>query len=894
MRIGVYEITGWLGAGGMGEVYRARDTRLNRDVAMKVLSDAFALDPDRVARFAREAQLLASLNHPNIAAIHGIEDGPTGCALVLELIEGPTLADRIAQGPISLAETLSLAKQIADALDAAHEKAIVHRDLKPANVKLTPAGTVKVLDFGLAKAAPTDGSTFDRSHSPTMTIGGTREGVILGTVAYMSPEQARGKAVDKRTDIWALGCLLYEMLTGRAAFQSETTSDTIAAILEREPNWQALPPSTPGRVRDLLRRCLQKDPKQRLRDAGDAVNEILDASTVSSSDVAVVAPRVPTPTARLLTGAAILGGLITGGLLWIVKPWASLTPARVVQFIVTSSYPDELEPSGIDRDLAISPDGIRLVYVAGGPGRGRIVSRPLARLDTALLSDRGTPRAPFFSPNGQWVGYFELFGGLKKIAITGGPATDLSRGVGGAGRGATWGPDDTIVFATSDPATGLWRVRAQGGEPQMLTRPDVAEGELDHLWPEFLPGGRAVLFTIGSAGSIGAAQVAVFDLRTGAKKVLVRGGSHAQYVSTGHLLYGAAGSLYAIPFDLDRAEATGPAVKVLERVAITPEGGVNAAVSQNGTLAYVRVDPQAAARALIWVGRDGHEDPIAAPPRAYVYPRLAPDGTRVALELADQDRDIWVWNFAPETLTRLTDTPGRDGFPVWTPDSRWLIFGSARGASTNLFRRAADGTGSVDRLTESRRIQFPYSVSPDGTRLVFREDDPETGLDIATMSLKDNRTAAPLIRTAFNEMNAEVSPDGRWVAYQSNESGQDEIYVRPFPKVSDGRWQVSSVGGTRPLWARNGRELFYLAPDGLYGVTIADGPSFKTDHPIRLIARRYFAETAYIGRTYDVSVDGQRFLMIKAGGVGSEGTERSNIIVVEGWLEELKRAAPAK
>jgi Tol biopolymer transport system component len=897
MRIGVYEIAGSLGAGGMGEVYRARDTRLQRDVALKVLPDAFAQDPDRVARFAREAQLLASLSHPNIAAIHGIEDAPIGCALVLELIEGPTLAERITRAPLHLADTLAIARQIVDALDAAHEKGIVHRDLKPANVKVTPAGLVKVLDFGLAKAVG-NGSTTDLATSPTMTTGGTRDGVILGTAAYMSPEQARGRAVDKRTDIWAFGCVLYEMLTRRAAFPGHTVADTIAGILEREPDWGALPASTPRRVRDLLRHCLQKDPKQRLRDAGDAVNEITVLLSAPSVGDGAATPALVQPSwrrsAALMTAALIFGGLISGGFVWMTKPSVSFPPPRLVRFALTSDDADALEPSGLGRDLAISPDGTRVVYVAGGPGRGRLVIRTLAQLDATPLWDRGTPRSPFFSPDGQWVAFFDLFGSLKKISTTGGPATEVTRGVGGAARGASWGADDRIVFATGDPATGLSRVSAQGGDVEVLTRPDTAHGEVDHLWPEVLPGGRAALFTIVSTGSIDSSQIAVLDLRTGTRKVIIRGGTHAQYVPSGHLIYGAAGSLHALRFDLDRLDVTGESVKVAEPVAITAEGGVNGAVSPDGTLVYVRSGGQGTTttRELVWVSRDGHEEPIAAPPRAYVYPRISPDGTRVALEVWDEDRDIWVWNLARETLTRLTDNPGRDGFPVWTRDSQRIIFGSARSAFTNLFWRHADGSGSVDRLTESRNVQFPYSVSPDGTRLVLREDNPQTGLDIAIASLTGELQTAPLIRTPSNELNGEISPDSRWLAYQSNESGHDEIYVRPFPDVGRGQWQVSTAGGTRPSWARNGRELFYLAPDGLNLVTVAAGNTFSASRPTRLIEHHYFAETAFIGRTYDVSPDGLRFLMIKAGGSAGKPAARSPIIVVDGWFEELKRAVP--
>ena len=891
-RVGFCEVLAKIGEGGMGEVYRARDTKLHRDVALKVLAEGFARDAERSARFDREAHLLASLNHPNIGGIYGIEEGSFGQALVLELIEGPTLGDRIAEGPIPVAEALVIAKQILEALDAAHERGIVHRDLKPANVKLTPSGLVKVLDFGLAKAVGIAGFTSDLSRSPT-SLDATRDGVIVGTVGYMSPEQARGSAIDKRTDLWAFGCLLYEMLTGRPPFKSETISDTIAAVLERQPKWEALPASTPGGVRKLLRRCLQKDPKLRQRDAGDAVSDITDALMAGPSEV--IAPRrVRTASPLLLVSAALIfGGLVTAVALWIVKPWASTRRPRLLQFVATAGNADALAPSGVDRDVAISPDGTRLAYVAGGPGQGKLVTRALSSLEVTLLSDRGSPRAPFFSADGQWVGFFELFGVLKKIPAAGGPAIDVSRSVVGAGRGATWGPDDQIIFATSDLVTGLLRVPARGGEPEILTRPDGGSGELDHVWPEFLPGGRVVLFTIASAGSLAAAQIAALDIATGKRKILVRGGSHAQYLPTGQLVYGAGGSIYAVPFNLARLEVTGSPVKLLDNVAITPEGGVNAMVSRDGTLAYVRVDPQSTARALVWVTRDGREDPIAAPRRPYIYPRVSPDGTRVAVEAWDQERDIWVWDLARETMTRLTDSPGRDGFPVWTPDGRRIIFGSAQARTTNLFWRLADGTGKVERLTESSSIQFPYSISRDGTRLVFREDHSDTGLDLAVMALP-TRQVTSLIQTSFNDMNGEISPDGRWLAYQSTESGQDEIYVRPFPDVSGGRSQVSNGGGTRPLWSRNGRELFYFGPNGLHNVPVTTGSKFDAGRPVLLIARRYFAETAFLGRTYDIAPDGQRFLMIKSGGASDDGTQHSNIIVVQDWLDELKRVVPPR
>ena len=886
-RIGSYQIDTRIGAGAMGEVYRARDTRLGRDVALKVLPDAFAADPNRLARFEREARLLAALNHPRIATIHGVEEADGLRALVLELVEGPTLEERIARGRLPIREAITVGLQIAEALEAAHRKGIIHRDLKPANIKVVAGDDVKVLDFGIAKALAGDESGPDISRLPTVTATDVT-GLIIGTPAYMSPEQARGEQVDRQTDIWAFGCVLYEMLVGRMVFAGKTLSDTLAAVLEHEPDWRALPPSTPAKLRDLLRRCLQKDPKRRLRDVGDAVNELSDLQNPGSIDAgtATTVAGPPYRTAALVVGASILSAVIAGAVVWAVKPQSAAAPPSSVQFTVGGDGPDALEPSGLDRDVAISPDGTRLVYVAGGPGRVRLVIRALDDLDAKRLWDLETPRAPFFSPDGRWLGFFGLFGNLKRISIDGGPGSDISRGVGGASRGASWVSDGTIVFATTDPATGLLRVPETGGEAEVLTKPDTAYGELDHFWPEVLPGGRGVLFTIMSPGPIDTAQIALFNLDTRTTKILLRGGTAAQYVPTGHLIYGGGGSLHAVPFDLERGEVTGDPIKVLDRVAITADGAVNAAVSKDGTLAYVRPRSAGAMRTIVWVNREGRETPIAgAPARPYTYPRLSPDGTRVALEVWDENRDIWVWDLARETLTRLTDTPGRDGFPIWTPDSARVIFGSARGGSTNLYWRPAAGTGQVERITESPQIQFPYSMSSSGANILLREEHADTGLDISVVPLNGDRRATTLLRTRFNELNAEISPDGRWFAYQSNESGQDEVYVRPFPEVGDDRQQVSTNGGTRPVWARNGRELFYLAPDGLFAVTIAPGSAFKLGSPLRLITRRYFAETAFIGRTYDVSPDGQRFLMIKDD--AGDGA-RPAIVVVQNWLDQLK------
>ena len=484
----------------------------------------------------------------------------------------------------------------------------------------------------------------------------------------------------------------------------------------------------------------------------------------------------------------------------------------------------------------------------------------------------------------------------EKVAITGGPSITLAS-LDGASRGATWAPDDTIIFATSNPATGLQRVSAAGGTPEVLTRPDHAQGEADHLWPEILPGGRAVLFTITSqTGGLDAAQVAVRDLRTGTQKVLLRGGSHGHYVASGHLVYVAAGTLRAIPFDPNRLETHGTAVPVLPRLAVTSTGAGDFAVAADGTLVYVDAPGSLAAnaRTLVWVDRTGKEEPVAAPPRAYEHPRLSPDGTRVALSSSDQENDIWIWDLGRATLTRLTLDPGQDQFPLWTPDGRRIIFSSNRDGQPNLWWQAADGTGAAERLTTSSNAQFLNGITPDGTAVVFNETTPTMGRDLLQLALDGTRRVTPLLQTKFDERNGIVSPDGRWLAYESNSSGPFEIYVRPFPNVGGGQWQVSTAGGRQPLWARSGKELFYFGADGaLLRVPVeASGATWNAGTPMKLLEGRYYTGTGS-GRAYDVSPDGQRFLMIKAPGTDA-GAAPPALIVVQHWDEELKRLVPTK
>jgi eukaryotic-like serine/threonine-protein kinase len=894
-QLGAYRVDSLLGAGGMGEVYRARDTKLGRDVAIKILPRLFVSEPRLLARFEREARVLASLNHPHIGAIYGLEDVDGIPALVLEFIDGVTLADRLAKGPLPVRDALSIAVQIADALDAAHEKGIVHRDLKPANVKITSEGMVKVLDFGLAKAAAGD-SEAGVTQSPTVTVGATREGAIFGTAAYMSPEQAAGKPADKRSDLWAFGIVLFEMLTARPVFAGETMSHVLAAVLTTEPDWTTLPAETPAPIRRLLRRCLEKDRKRRLESAADARLEIDDALATPPAEGRVVTRPRPTWQQWSIAATVLMVTVVAGASVWFATRPAEPVPPRVSRLALAPSGTAALTINGVDRDLAITPDGSRLVYV-GNRGTQLFV-RALDALEPVAVFT-GAPRGPFVSPDGQWIGFTDSNTVLKKVAVTGGPVVTLATLDGSTPRGATWAPDDTIIYATSNATTGLQRIAVAGGPTTVLTRPDRAQGEADHFWPELLPGGRAVLFTIRAlTGGVDAAQVAVLDLQTGMRKILVRGGSHAHYVPSGHLVYGAGATLRAVPFDLAALETRGTPAPVIPEVVTTPTGAVDAVVAGNGTLAYVSgggVTGANALRTLVWMDRQGRETPIPAPPRAYIYPRLSPDGTRVAVFVANP-ADLWVWDLGRTTLTRATFDPGFDIYPEWTPDGRRVIFSSERAGVRNLFWLAADGTGAVERLSESPNVQNLSAVSPDGRLLIFTETAPTRGDDVMQMTLDGTRRVTPLVQSPFAERNGVVSPDGRWLAYEANDSGRVEVYVRPFPEVNSGHWQVSTAGGTRPLWAPSGQELFYVAPtSALMRVGVERAPSWAATTPTPLLKERSFMNPgAFIGRTYDISSDGQRFLMIKEGGGAGQTAAPPQLIVVQHWTEELKRLVPTK
>jgi eukaryotic-like serine/threonine-protein kinase len=902
---GHFHIVSLLGRGGMGEVYRARDESLGRDVALKALPKAALPAPalgDRLARFQREAEVLAALNHPNIAAIFGVADAGDTKALVLELVEGPTLADRLAGGPLPLHEATGIARQIAAGLEAAHEQGVVHRDLKPSNIALRPDGTVKLLDFGLAKVVQPDAAVVANgpAQSPTITSDALRHsGIVLGSAAYMSPEQARGREADRRSDIWAFGAVLYEMLSGERAFKGEDAADTLAAVLHGDVDGSRLPPSTPPALRQLVSRCLERNPTRRLRDIGEARVALEDLGLASapvaalrnmSGRPAVLAGRAIVPAIAAAVGAASVAVV-----LWPGRP--SSAP-QITRFVLAMPAAQTLLLDPQSRDLAITPDGTRVIYKGGGRvDRTQLFAYALDQLEPQPIIPPGLPKGPFVSPDGQWIGFFEPGASgalLKKVAMRGGPPIDVSR-LDGPSRGATWGEDDTIIAGSGAPATGLLRIPATGGEFSVLTRPNRETGEADHLWPQFLPGGKTVLFTITAVtGDMDAASVAVLDLASGRSKVIVRGGSQAHYVAGGHLVYMARGALWGIAFDATRLETAGPPAVLVPRVVSLPTGVAEFDVARDGTLVYVAHGGTSdAPRTLAWVNRQGQEVPIAAPPRPYVNLRLSPDGSRVALEIADGAHDIWVWDFARETLTRVTTDPGMDQTPVWMPDGRRLAFTShAGGVLGALFWQAADGSGVAERLTEGQLTQRASDVLPDGSAVLFSE-----GARVLALSLDPERRVRAVLQSSQRSGTGVVSPNGRWLAYHGAASGSPpEVFVSPFATPEQGRTVVSTAGGSQPRWARDGRELFFTAPDGaLMSARIGTGPTFTAGTPVRVLRQRYYNSLGLLERpgTYDVSPDGQRFLVLKQGAGPDQPPAPATVVVVKNWIEDLRRLVPA-
>jgi Tol biopolymer transport system component len=902
-RLGSYELVALIGAGGMGEVYRARDTKLARDVAIKVLPANFVNDPERLSRFQREARMLAALNHANIATIYGLEQFGSVTCLVMELVSGETLAERVKAGPLPMEEALKIAVQIAEALEAAHEKSIIHRDLKPANVKVTPEGKVKVLDFGLAKAFEGDAANEDIGNSPTLSRAATMQGVILGTAAYMSPEQARGKAVDKRTDIWAFGCVLYELLCGHAAFDGEDVTEILAAVVKTEPDWSRLPEATPPAIRVLLRRCLRKDRRQRLQDATGVRIEIEDALTAPAN--AGTAPAVPAPRGwreRLAWAAAGTFALIAmafaiGFVLRAPKPPQPMPAVRLNAEIGVDASLD----TSLGSSVILSPDGTRLALVAiGADEKRRIYVRSLDALQATALSGTENARDPFFSPDNRWIGFF-ADSKLKKISVQGGVAVTLCDAV--TDRGGSWGEDGTIVF-TPDVGAPLTKVSSSGGTPEPLTTLDKQAGETTQRWPQVLPGGKAVLFT-GGAGGVGTifedADIDVYSMASGQRKTLLRGGFYPRYLPSGHLVYLHAGTLFAVPFDLKRLEVTGQPTPILEGVGTSPGvGGAQFSFSDTGNLVYVAGRAGGQNVSIYWMDREGKFTPLRETPGNYYYPAFSPDGKRLALQINDGKRsEIWVYEWERDTLTRLTFAGEENTNPVWTPDGQRIVYSSReKGGPYNLWWIRADGGGNAQRLTESKSPQDGGSWRPDAKVLAFSQSNSGTNLDIMTLPIEGDEKSGwkpgeprPFLNSPSAEVEPAFSPDGRWLAYESSESGSYEVYVRPFPGPG-GKWQISTGGGVLPKWSRNGKELFYRTLDSKIMVVTytASGDSFRADKAL-LWSPGQFTELGLFTYNFDLHPDGKRFAVLKAPGTG-QAAAMNKVSFIFNFFDELRRKVP--
>jgi serine/threonine protein kinase/Tol biopolymer transport system component len=891
-RLGSYELGAQIGAGGMGEVYEARDTKLGRNVAIKVLPEAFAHDTDRLSRFQREAKMLASLNHPNIATIHGLEHSNGTHYLVMELVSGETLADRIkGEGPVPVEESLKIAVQIAEALEAAHEKGIIHRDLKPANVKVTPEGKVKVLDFGLAKAFAGDVADSNPSQSPTLSAVATMQGVLLGTAAYMSPEQTRGKAVDKRTDIWAFGCVVYEMLTGEQAFEGEDITEILAAVVKTEPDWDVLPSTIPAKIRDLLHRCLQKDKTLRMQAAGDIrieIGEALASPKVSGAMPARLAAKSKLPWAL----AAALAIIATVALLgW----WRSSRPAELKPLVRldvdlgsdVSLGSSRAGPFGSveGADVILSPDGTRMVYVS----QEKLFTRKLDQPKATELASTERALDPFFSPDGQWVAFFGG-GKLKKISVEGGTPVVLCDAL--YPFGGSWGEDGNIVAALSFPAA-LSQIPSTGGVPTPVT--EGAQGEVMHAWPQILPGGKAVLFTSSAPGDLtnfNQASIEVMSLKDHRRKTLL-GGTFGRYMATsdgdGYLMYISNGTLFGVPFDPNTLEVRGTSVPLVEQVAYNPQSGsAQFDFSQTGMLLYRSGETAGGQVTVQWLDSEGKTQPLLAKPDTYLRPSLSPDGTRLAVASSD----VWVYDWQRDTMSRLTFGARAIG-PIWSPDGRYILFQQAPGG---MFWTRSDGSGKVQPLTQSNNGQVPWSITADGKRLAFHEVN-QASISIWTVALENDanglRAGKPELfsQTGFNEEYPSFSPDGRWLAYASNESGTLQVYVRAFPG-KEGKWQISNNGGVIPEWAHNGHELFFrsLGNQIMVANYTVRGDSFVADKP-RVWSEKRIADVGFLPN-YGLAPDGKRVVALMPVETPEVQQARNHVIFLENFVDELRRKVP--
>jgi len=873
----------------MGEVYRACDARLGRDVALKILPEVFADEATRMARFEREAQILASLNHPNIAAIYGLEESNGIRALAMELVEGPTLAERIHPGAVPIDEALAIAKQICDALEYAHEHGIIHRDLKPSNVKIKDDGTVKVLDFGLAKAMEGDATSADISTSPTLSQIATQAGILLGTAAYMAPEQARGKRVDRRADIWAFGVVLYEMLTGKALFSGETTSDLLADVIKSEPNWSQLPGSLPRRIRELLQRCLQKDPRRRLQAIGEA--RIALEEVLSGAPQEVTATReemVSSPIWRRAGpwAAGILLATIVGVSVWELRPRPD--PPPVIQFSFGAPIGDSLVFRFGNTPLVLSPDNTAVVFMVRHNGTSQLYLRWLNRLEAMPLKGTDDGLYPFFSPDGQWIAFF-AGSKLKKVSVSGGTPVTLCDAP--ISRGGTWTPDNSIIFAPS-PSSGLMRVSAAGGTAEPFTRLDASKGERGHRWPKALPGGKAVLFNSSEPiGNFYDVPICLALLKTGEVKTLPLRGTNVRYVP-GYVVFTRGETLYAAPFDLKRLEVTGSPLPAGE-VLISPTGAASYSVSESGSFAYVPAG--ASIGKLAWVDAKGTTEVAGLPTRDYFNRvQISPDGKRIVVVILEGGiRHIWVYDIMRGSLTRLTFGESDNAGPTWSPDGRRIAFVTSKDGNSTIVAKPSDGSGSEETLLPAQKFVTAIgSWSPDGKFLGYSQIGSNGKLESGVLPLDGDRKPQLLMASAqFDQGFPIFSPNGKYLAYTSNESGRNEVYVIPFGRGS-GKWQVSTRGGILPVWTRNGKQLFYRESGGnIMGVDVAAQTVFSASTPRVIVPSAVTTPLSNGLDSYDVSLDGRRFLVHQQ---SSEAGQSVQINVVLNWSEELRRLTASR
>jgi serine/threonine-protein kinase len=913
-RLGQYVVESKLGEGGMGVVYEGTDTRLGRKVALKLLHESVVQDAERMARFQREARVLASLNHANIAAIHGLEEADGQTFLVLEYVPGDTLAERIARGSLPLKEALAICRQIAEGIEAAHEQGIVHRDLKPANIKITPAGQVKVLDFGLAKAAAVSASASHLSEAATAPAEMTQAGMVVGTAAYMSPEQACGKPVDRRTDVWAFGCVLFETLSRRRPFAGDTMTELLAAVLEKSPDWNALPATVPENVKRLLRRCLTKDQHSRLRDIGDARLELEE----TLSGLAGSAEKAPVRTRAYWPAVAAICLLLASAVgVWAWLQARAVPAPEIVRFTHQLPPGQRMVPSW-NPSVMFSPDGKALAFSYEVDGVVTAFRRSINELAQVPLGGVKNLEAPVFSPDGRWVAMVDNMDlMLKKVAVGGGAPVPLT-GIDMFGRG-DWGKDGYIYFTDRYPGA-IVRVSENGGAKEPVTTLNPQKTEFTHRHTQVLPGGKAIIFTVVTAGmkSYNDARVELQVLGTTQRKILVQGGFGARYSPSGHIVYANAGTLYAVPFDVNGLETTGPAIKVVDGVQMsTNTGSAYFDVSAAGALAYVPGVAEGGQRTLVWVDRQGKPEALPGlKPASYLFPRISPDGKTLAVEIEGATHNLYSYNFAREMLTNLT-TDGLSHAPVWTPDSKDICFRSWKAGTMTMWEMPADRSHAEQRVTTVGARQSVVSVSPDGRYLAYNQmadmgaqsgkadmamggemEAMGTGSDIWVLPLLgDNRTPRRFKGSKFDEASARFSRDGKWIAYCSNETGRTEVYVEPWPGPG---WkiQLSSEGGADPLFSRTADEIFYRAGDKMMMVPYKTAGGFE-EGKLSLLWEGHYSHgmssscgpPGVSSANYDVTADGQRFLMIKD---NDQDVGSTSIVVVLNWADEMVRAMRAQ